>query len=155
MDVGTNNGYDSTARYTAYFSLFIGIILIILIIIFVVYYVRDPNIIAEVTKTWTNQNGSVTSGDSFTASPNSIYLVNNTLTAAFNVTVVIYPTFATDVANSNTTIFIINNTTSTSPQAIVTIVGVTVQGTTTAATISPGTSGEYMWINSTTIRRIF
>jgi Flp pilus assembly protein TadG len=157
MNVGNNNGYDSTARYVAYFSLFLVIILVVLIIVFALYYFQSPAVVEEVSKTWSVQAGLTTTGEPYTAAPNSIYLVNNTLTGPFSVKVVAYSTIATDVTSGKTTIFTINNTVATSPLADVTITGVTVQGTVTPAAnvVLHGTSGQYMWVDATTIRRLF
>ena len=147
MDPAINYGYDSTARYTAYAALFLVIIIIIIFIILAVFFFRDQTIAADLVNFWTVQQGTTTSGDSFTASPNSIYVVNTGLASPFNINVVAYSTLATELSASRTTLFKINNVSGNT----VNVQGVTVQGT---GTVAPGVTGTFMWVNSTTIRRL-
>lgn len=151
MNPVNNTGYDSTARYVAYAALFLVVIIMIAIIVFAVYYVRNPDIISDATKTSLFQNGTVTSGETFIASPLSVYIVNPGIATGFTVKVQAYPSLSADLTAMKTGFFKISNMNTGAFPISVVDPAITVQG---SSVINNGVTAEFMWFNPTTIRRI-
>ena len=139
-------------------ALALVIIVIIFIIILVVVFYWNRGTIVSTTRSWTKVEGGTTTGEAFVASPDTVYLANNTAPATMQVVINQFPNITSVVTGNQVAEFQISNTSRNDPLAVA--VAATLLTVVPAAlgpnfgVIAPGQTGTYLWVNSTTLQRL-
>jgi len=152
--------------WVAVFALIIAIFAMIVIIIAIYIFQRDNDLARALTDEWVvvqgtagASSGSGTS-ENFNATPNSIYIVNSAVASGFNINITAYTNINLGVSATTTTLFIIDNTTGggdvivVPPDGATSVTGAKPGGVANPATVAKGTSGTFMWLTATTIKRL-
>ncbi len=143
---------SNSAYYIGIAALIMAIIAIIIIIVVAYLLYSGNNVVDDSFRSW-NINTAVATNNSWVAAPNSMLLVPTNIPATgYTVTILPFSNINLSVANSRTSIFIIDNTLSaTQSVTVVGSSGITVQGN---PVIAPGTAAEFVWISPTAVRRL-
>ena len=144
--------------WTATIALILAILALIIIIVVAVFAFRDTSTISDLVNFWTVQAGATTSPESFTASPNSIYSVNSAIASGFTVNLVAYPGIATSLSGSRTTLFKIDNISSTQNVIVTPPSGGSFASRASTAPdpalVTAGTTATYMWTMTNQVKRL-
>ena len=139
-------------------ALALVIIVIIFIIILVIVFYWNRGTIASTARSWTKVEGGTTSGEAFVASPDSVYLANNSAPASMQVVINQFPAITSVVTGNQVAEFQISNTSRGNLLNIAVASGlltvVPASGGPDFGVIAPGQTATYLWVNSTTLQRL-
>jgi hypothetical protein len=147
--------------WVGWIALFIAIFALIVIIVVVYIFERDNGLIRTFTDRFAITTGTAASPDSFVASPASIYIVNSGARGAFVLNITAYPNIDIGLAQGFGTQFQVDNTTSPATVTVVapggaatSVTGAKPGGVASPAVVAPGTTGTFLWLTASTIKRL-
>jgi len=146
--------------FVAIFALILAIIALVIIIIVIFIFTRDIELARSAIDTWDVFSGGTSSPANYNGAPNSIFVVNSGATNnPFEIQLTSYTNIATGVTSNSTTLFIIDNTAYANPAKVLPVSGGSVTGAKPNGVSGPeivaaGTSGTFMWVNNSSVKRL-